>query len=879
MSDTNKPIELEPIFITDTLDVPRVEGVLGGAGNSNPASSWSVGFGHSGAGGVTGSGLGAGRGRRRGITNKQLRRQLRQQEAARAQEAEAQAQRELADKMYKQLVEKLTQAYSQRRAELDQAYASKATVLSQQLESEIRDAKKPPSAPSNERWLLYLLNKEKNEIDGILEKKKSELALMRAAASSFDGHNPFSGQIDSYRNQVTQYGPENSAATHDAHQRWEESYIAAHEVNLLSDSIQRLTEKSIALSARHAQQTIRYRESDAIQEGHRKYNETREQQIIQKFRIDEDARHDLIKASNTVLIQGTSTAGSVVVLGGSGTAIAIATETAIALENTLNAAVKELGRILLIRTGQTISMAATALFWSEGLGNGELTPEQRRRLFQGLGVSTNILGLASEIDLTDIARNTGFVELSKRVKAVPAQQGVELHIVNTGTRVTAQVPVVTAHFDPKTGTYRAQTQGLFAKQLIFDAPATAPLTNVVSTHAKSPLMMTNTQQVFNVPDGVDARINDCIVCFPLALGWSPQYFTFLNEPLGSGVVKGNGQPAAAGWWENIAHEHGVAIPTQLGDVLRERGFKSQDTFEKAFWKAIARDVILGNAFDEINQTRMRRGYAPYAPKAAWAAERREFELRYGNAANDGNAIYDLDTLRITRPNSSHGVSRAISNLSAWPASSASQTWTPLIPPGNRDIGSTELPAASHIPSLYPGETTEPVKPKIAAHPAVDPQDMIHDIPGYGNEDDLPSPGLVFAGPPVDPLEVGPYNDLSGRSRLDGLDIDHIVSRQALKKYILDTFPDKADFRFLFDVLQRAPSIAIPARVHQRYSETYGGRNTRAKQALDSSDLRAAVNSNLDAIKPGLLEDGFLETEIEVAREKLHRLNIEQGWYQ
>lgn len=877
MGNNNGPLELEPIFITDTLDLPIVEGVLGGAGNSNSASSWSVGFGHSSAGGVTGSGLGPGRGRRRGITNKQLKRQLRQQEATRAQEAEAQAQRELAEKMYKQLVENLTQAYSQRRAELDQVYSSKATMLSQQLESEIRDAKKPPKAPSTERWLLYLLNKEKFEIDEILEKKKAELTLMRTVASSFDGHNPFSAQIESYRTHIAQYGPENSAATHDAHKRWEASYIAAHEVNLLSESIQRLAEKSIALSERHAQQTIKYQESDAIQEGHRKYRETREQQIKQKVRIDEDVRHDLIQASNTVLIQNTSTAGSVVVLGGSGIAIAI--ETAMALENTLTAAVKELGRILLIRAGQTISMAATALFWSEDLGNGELTPEQRRRLFQGLGVSTNILGLGPEIDLTGIARDTGFVELSTRVKAVPAQYGVELHVINTGTLVTAQVPVVTASLDTKTGTYRAQTPGPFAKQLIFDAPAPVPLTNVVSAQAKSPLMMTSTQQVFDVPEGVDARIHDCIVCFPPALGWSPQYFTFLNEPLGSGIVKGNGQTAAAGWWENIAHEQGVAIPAQLGDVLREREFKSQDTFEKAFWKALARDVMLSNAFDEINQTRMRRGYAPYAPKATWAAERREFELRYDNEVNDGTAIYDLDRLRITGPNSSHGVSRAIPSLSAWPASGPNQTWTPLIPPGNRDIGSTELPAASHMPSVYPGETTEPVKPEIATHPAVDPQDTIHDIPGYGNQDDLPSPGLVFAGPPVDPLEVGPYNDLSGRSRLDGLDIDHIVSRLALKKHILDTIPDNAEFRFLFDVLQRAPSIAIPARVHQRYSETYGGRNTRAKQALDASDLRAAVNSNLDAIKPGLLEEGFLETEIEVAREKLHRLNIEQGWYQ
>ena len=47
---------------------------------------------------------------------------------------------------------------------------------------------------------------------------------------------------------------------------------------------------------------------------------------------------------------------------------------------------------------------------------------------------------------------------------------------------------------------------------------------------------------------------------------------------------------------------------------------------------------------------------------------------------------------------------------------------------------------------------------------------------------------------------------------------------------------------------------------------------------DASDLRAAVDSNFNAIKRGLLEEGFTEADVEVAREQLHRLSKEQGWY-
>ncbi len=73
-------------------------------------------------------------------------------------------------------------------------------------------------------------------------------------------------------------------------------------------------------------------------------------------------------------------------------------------------------------------------------------------------------------------------------------------------------------------------------------------------------------------------------------------------------------------------------------------------------------------------------------------------------------------------------------------------------------------------------------------------------------------------------------------------------------------------------------VAIPTRVHQKYSETYGGRNIKEKQARDAENLRTAVDSNFDAIKPGLLEEGLPETEIEASRAELHKLHEEQGWY-
>ncbi|MEF9673781.1 hypothetical protein QNM99_22865 [Pseudomonas sp. PCH446] len=67
-------------------------------------------------------------------------------------------------------------------------------------------------------------------------------------------------------------------------------------------------------------------------------------------------------------------------------------------------------------------------------------------------------------------------------------------------------------------------------------------------------------------------------------------------------------------------------------------------------------------------------------------------------------------------------------------------------------------------------------------------------------------------------------------------------------------------------------------MHQNYSETYGGRNSKSKQLRDAVDLREAVDSNFNTIKRYLLEDGFSNTDLEAARADLHKINQEQGWY-
>lgn len=192
------------------------------------------------------------------------------------------------------------------------------------------------------------------------------------------------------------------------------------------------------------------------------------------------------------------------------------------------------------------------------------------------------------------------------------------------------------------------------------------------------------------------------------------------------------------------------------------------------------------------------------------------------------------------------------------------------------------------PLIYPTPTestdtllvhpiSEQIDSGIEIYPAGDDitwQDVILTFP---DNPGVPPLYVVFAKPAVNPLEVGPYNDLRSRSKKDGLDIDHIPSQKVLEATLQSAFPDMSR-KEIQHYLQQASSIAIPSRVHKDYSETYAGRNSKAKQAQDAANLRAAVDSNFEAIKRGLLEEGYTEHDIETARSQLHKLNQEQGWY-
>ena len=140
--------------------------------------------------------------------------------------------------------------------------------------------------------------------------------------------------------------------------------------------------------------------------------------------------------------------------------------------------------------------------------------------------------------------------------------------------------------------------------------------------------------------------------------------------------------------------------------------------------------------------------------------------------------------------------------------------------------------------------------------------------------------LVFSKPPVKLLEIDLYGNFKNRPR-NGTHADHMPSQAALKEYLNINFHDQLAKHEINKMMNNVATIIIPARIHQKFSETYGQRNNRYDRyqiKKDAADLRVAVENNFNAIRPYLKQEGLSDDDLDMAKEEMHKLNIEQGWY-
>lgn len=205
------------------------------------------------------------------------------------------------------------------------------------------------------------------------------------------------------------------------------------------------------------------------------------------------------------------------------------------------------------------------------------------------------------------------------------------------------------------------------------------------------------------------------------------------------------------------------------------------------------------------------------------------------------------------------------------------TWTPASTPGSQDswntgnnspqVGTVTIPGLEHPDIHGVTITTTPVPEEK------DFRDYILVFPGNVH----PPIYIYLSKPPVELLEVELYSDFKGRSRQGKYEADHMPSRAAVEQLLMDEHPG-LDQKLIGKMADRVAAIVVPKEVHQKISQTYGGRNTPDQIVRDAKNLRSALERNFDAIKPALKECGATEEQLESARAKMHKLNSEQGLY-
>lgn len=142
---------------------------------------------------------------------------------------------------------------------------------------------------------------------------------------------------------------------------------------------------------------------------------------------------------------------------------------------------------------------------------------------------------------------------------------------------------------------------------------------------------------------------------------------------------------------------------------------------------------------------------------------------------------------------------------------------------------------------------------------------------------LPAVYLAVEKPPVHLWEVGEAGPLQDRSHNDGLVVDHIPSKRAIRAFYRTHYP-AASPKVIAQAIYKGAAIVVSDEHHRKLSETFGGRNTQAKADLDASDVRVAVEENIRAYAEAFADHGLTEAEVSGLAEELHRLNEIKGYY-
>ncbi|AAO58658.1 S-type pyocin domain-containing protein [Pseudomonas syringae group genomosp. 3] len=603
-----------------------------GGGNSG----WSIGIG-GGGGGPSTTGLGPGRGRRRGITNKQLRRLLRQQEAeahalaqrqaaehaahlARVEaEAHARAMAEAAerervetqvraqaekDQAHRQALETLTASYPSLQSGLAQNYLLASASLPNDLQKEIASGHDLNADPPRDEQTLELILQKKTRVNYLLAIKQPLLDERRAQALSLTGQELDHATQKDHLNYLVYYSQGDPPRVQQAHEAWVNALSQTYEAKLLAESVTLLNEQSAALSMRHAELSLA--------------NKPASQEARQAAGIDK-LWSVIAPASTTTAAPGIRTVA-----------------TNIAKDQLIRIATRTLGS----------NLVTLLAMYPQPLGDAELPPAV-------IATPLSQLNLPPHIDLHYLASVKGTLDVPHRLTSDEAGTSATRWVATDGVKVGTKVRVRTFTYNAQNNSYEFIRDGESTPALIW-TPIAQPADSSTSSPAGPPALPVDPGNVVTpfVPEleaypAIDRDDpDDYILISPIDSGLPNTYLLFKDPRSIPGVASGYGEPVTGVWLGDRTRAEGASIPTHIADQLRGRRFGDFASLRKATWIAVADDPELGKQSTQNNLEIMRGGGAPHPKLSDQAGGRTRFEIHHKNYISKGGAVYDIDNLVI-----------------------------------------------------------------------------------------------------------------------------------------------------------------------------------------------------------------------------------------
>ncbi|MCW6059047.1 S-type pyocin domain-containing protein [Pseudomonas fragariae (ex Marin et al. 2024)] len=607
-----------------------------GGGNSG----WSIGIG-GGGGGPSTTGLGPGRGRRRGITNKQLRRLLRQQEAeahALAQrqaaehaahlarleaEAHARAMAEAAererveaqvraqaekDQAHRQALETLTASYPSLQSGLAQNYLLAFASQPNDLQKEIASGHDLNADPPRDEQALELILQKKIRVNYLLAIKQPLLEERRAQALSLTGQELDHATQKDHLNYLVYYSQGDPPRVQQAHEAWIQALSQTYEAKLLAESVTLLNEQSAALSMRHAELSLA--------------NKPASQDARQAAGIDK-LWSVIAPASTTTAATGIRTVA-----------------TNIAKDQLIRIATRTLGS----------NLVTLLAMYPQPLGDAELPPAV-------IATPLSQLNLPPHIDLHYLASVKGTLDVPHRLTSDEAgTSGAARWVATDGVEVGTKVRVRTFTYNAQNNSYEFIRDGESTPALIW-TPIARPADSSTSSPAGPPALPVDPGNVVTpfVPEleaypAIDRDDpDDYILISPIDSGLPNSYLLFKDPRSIPGVASGYGERITNTWLDARTRAEGAPIPSQVADQLRGVRFSNFGRQREAIWKAVANDSEISQQFSQRNLQLMKAGNAPHPKLEDQVGQRTKFEIHHKEEIANGGAVYDVDNLVIMTP--------------------------------------------------------------------------------------------------------------------------------------------------------------------------------------------------------------------------------------